>query len=530
MENVEQEKNEKNNDLEQKKELILKEIVNKGFNTKEFLKFCVSKKENGDDLENWNMDELTKSINEFQTQHKNTQSHIQDNQNFKVNTSLKNFLATNKTNENPDLLQSSQINKKINENIENVNIVQENENDSKIYKKEINCKILEKNELNSKNISVIIQNPKQNEAFFLSSSYTTYEVYTKEMKWLVHRRYSDFDWLRNILRKFFPRHFIPPIPGKKAGGRRFDLDFIEKRMKFLQIFMDELMTNETFKASEALLCFLKIEDRAQFDRKIKELNSLICSPYVQDMKTLSGKIVVLDDELNEKYYTNINAYFRLQIQIFNRLNYNLKSFYRNIFAATKNLEEVTKDFDTLTQLNIKVQMKPEITKTYEELNIFFQNWKRILNNENEIIKERIKDFFKYQKMENISYLELVQSREEIKSVYKSAITKLNDKKNKLYSYMDYTKWEIDDLINVDFKLLYNDRNYAMKKMCTKETQSVELLHQQFGYANNMNFSQLRKLINKNNKLFVSNLKQFAELFYPSLNDSITLWSTLKTYI
>ena len=73
-------------------------------------------------------------------------------------------------------------------------------------------------------------------------------------------------------------------------------------------------------------------------------------------------------------------------------------------------------------------MKPEITKTYEELFIFFKNWGRIIINQKEIIKEKIREFFKYQKMENIAYTELIQSREEIKNIYITAKKKLDDKK------------------------------------------------------------------------------------------------------
>ena len=249
-----------------------------------------------------------------------------------------------------------------------------------------------------------------------------------------------------------------------------------------------------------------------------------------DIKTLSGKIMVIDDENNEKYYTNISNYFKLQIQIFNRLNYNLKSYYRNINAACKNLEEVQKDFDTLEKLNSKVQMKPEITRTYEELYIFFKNWGRILSNQNEIIKEKIREFFKYQKMENIAYIELIEGREELKEIYLAEKRKLDDKKTKLYSYNDVYKWEIDDLNKINFELIYRDKNYAWEQMCTKETQALELTRQRFGYANYMNFSQLRKIINKNCKLFIENTKNFANSFYPSLNDAITLWSTLNTYV
>ena len=521
------------NDIEQKKQFLREEIINKGFNTEDFLNLCLSKKENGDNLVNWDFEELKQCVKDFQAQNKNELNQK------KEGTSMKNFLFSNlpkNNNNNPNILQSSQINQRIKENIENVNIGSQNENYNgsngiQIYKKEIHCKILEKSELNSKKITVKVQNPKDMNSSLLSSGYTAYEVYTKEMNWSVYRRYSDFDWLRNTLKKLFPRNLTPPLPGKKIGARRFDRDFIEKRMKFLQKFINDVINIETFKASEALVSFLKMTDRDQFDRKIKEMNSLICSNYIQDIKSLSGKILVVDDESNEKYYTNISNYFKLQIQIFNRLNYNLKCYYRNINSACRNLEEVQKDFDTLEKLNIKVQMRPEITKTYEELFIFFKNWGRILSNENEIIKGKIREFFKYQKMENNAYTELIQSREEIKSIYIAAKKKLDDKKLKLYSYMDVNKWEIEENFNnIDFALIYRDKNYAWEKMCTRETQALELLHQQFGYANNMNFSQLKKMIIKNNKLFVENIKDFANTFYPSLNDAITLWSTLNTYI
>ena len=392
--------------LEIKKQFLTEQIINLGYNTNDFLNFCLNKKENGDDLSNWEIEELKQCVKDFQYEIQK-QKEKQNETNQKASTSMKNFLFANisqnnniKNNQNQNFLQSSQINQRINENIQNVNIGSQPDNYNnysgpKIYKKEIKCKILEKSELNSKKITVKIQNPKQMNTSLLSSSYTAYEVFTKEMNWYVSRRYSDFDWLRNTLKKLFPRHLVPPLPGKKMGSRRFDQDFIEKRMKFLQKFIDDVINVETFKACEAVVSFLSMTDREQFDRKVKEMNSFIGYNYIEDLKTLSGKIIAIDDESNEKYYTNINNYFRLQIQIYNRLNYNLKCYYRNINYACRNLEEVQKDFDNLEKLNTKVQMRPEINKTYEELFIFFKNWGRILNNENEIIKERKINYLKY---------------------------------------------------------------------------------------------------------------------------------------
>ena len=427
------------------------------------------------------------------------------------------------------MISNEKMQQKINTDIQEISL--EYVDNPKISKKyEIICKKIEKNSLNDKDVKVKIQNPKTSEKSLLSTQYTIYEVFTESMNWLVSRRYSDFDWLRTTLCKFFPRILIPPIPGKKVGNRRFEEDFIEKRMKFLQIFIDEIMKNETLKSSEALYSFLTFSDRVQFERKMKELNSIIPSVYCEDLKTIDGKVTILNDDFNENFYVNVNNFFKLQYQILTRLNYNLKNFFRNMTVACMNLEEVQKDLETLSILNTKVKMKESINKTYEELNIFFKNWKRILFNENVIIKEEIKHFFKSQKMENLAFIELIDSREVIRQKYVAEKTKLDAKKEKLYKIIDFNKWEIEDNFNqVDRALLFRDKNYAFDNMCTRETQALENIHKQLGYANYMNNLQLKNIIDKNATKFVQNTKEFANKFYPSLNDGITIWSSLNTY-
>lgn len=353
---------------------------------------------------------------------------------------------------------------------------------------------------------------------------------TEELQWIVRRRYSDFEWLRNTIVKLFPRLFVPPLPSKKIGSRRFEVDFVEKRMSFLQKFLDSLLESETFKACEAFTCFLSMNDRSQFEYKMKELTSYVPSPSVEELKTISGKITIIDDENNEKYYTNIFNYFRLQYQLLDRLNYNMKNFYFNMATACITLESVQKDFETLHLLNSRVLMKEEITKSFEELGIFFKNWKRILFNQNEIIKVRIKNFFKYIKMEGSAYEELIQSREDLRGRYVIENGRLLSKKDKLWASMDPNKWDIqDNFENIDRIMLQRDRMYAFAKMCTRETQVVEGLHYQLGYANRNNIDELKKMINRNSMKFIVNMKAFTNEFYPTLNDSLAVWTQLATY-
>ena len=594
--------------LQLKQELLQAEILEKNYDQMEFLQYCTSQKENGDDLNNWTFDELKTCVLNFQesVQKKESESKKASSLNFFLSSAKQNpqssqpqmqqqqfnnipsqnqnaynnqsyppYQQNNQQNfqqyspyqQNPSqfpnqnnyvqgampnqqpqtpvaiqsvnflnslqqlMLNSEKMQQKINTDIQNVNLEQTNQSQSQPRNKiEIVCKKSEKTALNDKEVKVVIQNPKNSEKSLLTSQFTIYEVCTESMHWLVHRRYSDFDWLRNILTKFFPRILIPPLPGKKVGNRRLEQDFIEKRMKFLQIFIDKIMKNETLKSSEALYAFLSFGDRVQFERKIKELNSIVPSQYCEDLKTLSGKLTVLYDDFNENYYINLNNYFKLQYQVYTRLNYNFRSFYKNMTVACMNLEEVHKDFETLKILNSRVMMKESITKTFDELSIFFKNWKRILFNENEIIKENIKDFFKLQKMENLAFIDLIDSREAIRQKYASEKIKLDAKKEKLYKIMDFSKWEIEDNYGqVDRALLFRDKNYAFANMCTKETQSLENIHKMLGYANYMNTEQLKIIIKENEKKFVEITKEFANKFYPSLNDGITLWSTLTTY-
>ncbi len=174
-------------------------------------------------------------------------------------------------------------------------------------------------------------------------------------------------------------------------------------------------------------------------------------------------------------------------------------------------------------------MKEEVTKTYEELSIFFKNWKRMQFNQNEIIRHQIKDFFKYVKMEGNAYEELINSREEIRKKYQNENTKLKAKKDKLWSSMDASKWEITDMSKIDGILLFRDRDYAYAKMCTKDTLEVDNLRMQLDYANKSNIDELRNLIAKYSIGFNQNIKEFTNALYPSLNDGLTIWSGLNSY-
>jgi len=149
-----------------------------------------------------------------------------------------------------------------------------------IIKKSINeleCLKLEKTQLNDKTIIVNISNPHQVNNSLFSTNYVLYDVSTAQFNWMVNRRYSDFIWLRDCLKSLFPADILPLLPKKKIGNRRFEKDFLEKREKGLQKFINKIVNNERYKATEVLIIFLLCVDRNIFEQKMKTISPKLLS-------------------------------------------------------------------------------------------------------------------------------------------------------------------------------------------------------------------------------------------------------------
>ena len=122
---------------------------------------------------------------------------------------------------------------------------------------------------------------------------------------------------------------------------------------------------------------------------------------------------------------------------------------------------------------------------------------------------------------------MINRREEIRDKYIQESNSLRKKKKKLWIENNIKKWEIiDDNNQIDNVLLFKDKNYALSKMCTQDTLSVEKLKEQLGFANKMISNELKKFLDENSEKFMENMKDFVQKFYPSLTDGISVWSTL----
>ena len=299
MEEENNQNEEQDKELELKRTLLQKEILERNYNKEQFIDYCLALKPYGDDISQWTYEELRSTVNSFISYHKQEELKEQEEEKVKKEDEIDKNLMENEIN---------QINYFFTENNTKNNIDNNNINISKEY--QLNCRKIEKSVLNDKKVTITIQNPKAVETSIFKSNYISYEIITDVTQWQVTRRYSDFDWLRQTLKKIHPGLYCPPLPQKKMGSRRFENDFVNKRMKYLNKFLNDLVENEIFKASEVFISFLSINDREQFEFKKKSFDSLPGPELMEEYYSLDGKINLLDDDYNEIYYTNIELLYK----------------------------------------------------------------------------------------------------------------------------------------------------------------------------------------------------------------------------
>lgn len=438
-------------------------------------------------------------------------------------------------------LPTNIITKNLLDNVDPLTIITEikNENFAKVLEKslkEIDCFKLEKSKLNDMTILVKVSNPRQINNSIFSQNYVLYDISTPQFNWLVNRRYSDFIWLRDCLHSLFPCDILPLLPKKKLGNRRFEQDFLNKRTEGLQKFLNEIVNNEKYKATEVLTIFLSYVDRTMFEQKMKTITpKLLTRENVQNIQNFEGKNKVINIDFGNEgevysYFSSISMFLAGQSELLENLHKNLSSYKKCMTEASRLLEEVEKTFSKLTMMLTKVNISEKMNNTYENYEIFFKNWKRVQVNQCCIVKDMIKNFFKDVKNKSDVLIDNLEQTQNIQEEYLSQKNKLLAKKELLWKQMDISKWELNQGEPIDSNKLFHDKLYAQEKMCFKETIELNNKGELLGYYFYQNYLNFKDFIDELNKSYVSNITAFSNQLYPSLTDGINVWSDLETHI
>ena len=408
------------------------------------------------------------------------------------------------------------------------------EDNLKNSKKEVQCQLLEKSKINNMEVKAIISNPRKVSDSLVKNSYLLYDITTQKLNWFVNRRYSDFVWLRETLCSLFPSTFIPQLPKKKMGNRRFEEDFVEKRLKGLQFFLDEVLKSEILKSADPLVTFLSCGERGFFEQQMKIITpKMINVDSILGIKSFNGKVTVAD--LDNEFFSNSNGYFNTVENFFNtqsdlikEIKENLNNYNIHIVEACKHLELIENGFSRLSQYYSKANLAKDICNVFEQYQIFFKNWKRVHINQTSIIRAKLSDYLKYIKNSGLSLNELIERQNVVQKDYQKVKDDLMNKKEGYWKKMDITKWEMNPMDQIDSALLFRDKNYAFSKMCFQETLTLNHKGDLLGYYLSNNIVNIKNVLKNIEKFSIDNLVSFSKEIEPTVTDVVNVWSNLAS--
>ena len=513
---------------EAKQNYLRENILDKGYDAEDFASFLKSKKgELGVKLGLWTLSELKLAVQEYILKNP-LNNKMQGNNNFQnifqnplfqnmnipnmppgmnfpnMNMLFNNGLMNNNINIDPNLINNLQ-----NMNLNNIN----NENNFfnaqgepiDIYgitqNETLVCLISDKNALsNYDNVKIEIALGEKKTGSLFSKSYQTYEISVPLLNLKVIRRYSDFEWLRQTLVSMFTSSVIPPIPKKnKIGGDRFKEQFLEKRTRTLEKFLNLLLQDPNIKSSKILYDFISIEQDNQFNDAKKSYNNYKPPQQLKDYQTVTGKIDIKVDEGNEIYYQNIKNQTELNQELLSKLNKQLKLLNNEMNMVVTRLTEVAKCCEELFNHSVKFEQSDDIKISYYQLNEMFKQWSEALKKQNQIMFMNIREHFKFSKNIFKSMKELINSADNYKQIYNKAKKNLISKKEDLFKKGDTSKWELGD--NKD-KINVLEKTIALPNMLPTETNNVNNIRQMYGYyLNGVNneFERIEKIMSNSHK-------------------------------
>jgi hypothetical protein len=316
----------------------------------------------------------------------------------------------------------------------------------------------------------------------------------------------------------FTSSVIPPIPKKnKIGGDRFKEEFLEKRTRTLEKFLNLLIQDPNIKSSKILYDFISIEQDNQFNDAKKSYNNYKPPQQLKDYQTATGKIDIKVDEGTEIYYQNIKDQTELNQELLSKLNKQLKLLNNEMNMVVTRLTEVAKCCEELFNHSVKFEQSDNIKISYYQLNEMFKQWSEALKKQNQIMFMNIREHFKFSKNIFKSMKELINSADNYKQIYNKAKKNLISKKEDLFKKGDTSKWELGD--NKD-KINVLEKTIALPNMLPTETNNVNNIRQMYGYyLNGVNneFERIEKIMSNSHKEnLVENAKKeitiISELF------------------
>ena len=517
-------------DTEQKQFYLRENILNKGYDAEEFMNFLKSKKgENGLDLRNWGKYELEKTVNQFITL-KKINSKVSDNLAEK-NINIDNINHNTNININPNNNEDNK-NKALNEKYKEYINTQLK---LAIEPEFIRTKLPDTTEITeSSGVDIKLSSPEKIEGGIFGKSYVTYLVETNPFGFRVRKRYSDFEWLKNILSLQYPQCVIPPLCKKKFGDR-FNEKFVNKRARLIQKFMEGILVHPLMRNSKIYYDFISCDNEEEIDKNKKKYEKKKPPENIKDMETIEGQVKVSISNEKEIYLDNIKDNADIYIQIMEQITKAYKILINLTSQASEKMNEIS---DLWKKLYESSKLYYDTNNTCESFNIMDKIMKglsEVADKQSKLMNNYIREYFKYVKNEFHSMKDFANKVYKHKESYHSDNTNLINLKEKLFNLHDISYFELKDKNDLNYKnLLLKNKKLAFIKMLPDDTKRVQEVKQLYGFYLNSLISEYERIRILNSRRNKDQIKIFAKMlidiitqFHSGINELIYYFEGLK---
>ncbi|KYQ93640.1 Phox domain-containing protein [Tieghemostelium lacteum] len=252
------------------------------------------------------------------------------------------------------------------------------------------------------------------------SAYVIYKVYTKSFlpdhpdykkESNVTRRYSDFLWLRNVLKETRRGTIIPPIPEKAVINNR-NKEFLETRRRELEKFLNRVVENEALIHSNELKIFLEGKDEQLADikrsRPDTSMESSTMSPPQREEKGLNKITSLFSSGITSinnlaSSVKEVDGWFGDKKAYVLQLDSNLRKLEEtvgNIIRKRRELASAIGEFVSagLSFSSCEAPHKQDVAHGFQKLTEVESNIKKgmeeLCNNETGYFEEGIRDYIK----------------------------------------------------------------------------------------------------------------------------------------
>ena len=503
--------------IEEKQNYLRQNILDKGYDGNEFSSFLMEKKgEDGVDISNWSLNDLQAVVEEFisfkekskNDENNKNEDNIKENDIKEIDVKEENIKIENEKKESSTI--NTQIDEKPNEK-ENKddnqqissNLNENNEKEIESYGiknlKEIKCQKILNNELsNCKDIQIKVGPFQKVEGKLFHKSHITYLITTMPLEWKVYRRFSDFDWLRQILVNNYNYCLIPLIPKKKKNlnklvGEKTNEAFLRKRQRKFEKFLNHIINDPILKNLQVVYDFLSIQKEDDFNKIKKTYEKMKPTSNVNEFLSVDGNANIEINNEKEQYLLNIKENSNNCENIFKKINISILSIKDSLIDASNKLKDVSQNWSLMKKNAIEFNEKNEVIQCYEELGLMFENLSLYLSKQNYIIFIYLREYFKFVKNNYHSMKEFINIGENLKNSFYKSFKNLKSKKEDLSKKQEISKWELDPKDKTDKNLLKNNKDLALEKILYKDTIAVNNQKQLYGFYLNRIISEHERI-------------------------------------